>query len=190
MKKIIKFNFAGLVLALCFSVQSCNTANNAANKIDKAPPPVEEAITTEKVENSVGTNLVSELKGTWTLVTIEGTAASDAFKGTIPYITFDADNHRVSGNAGCNRFMGGYTLSGSVYEPSMPATTQMACFQENQESKLLKLLGQKSSLVFNGSTLQFVQEGRVVLEFNLPRKQSNFNTRKRRKPEFSQMSEL
>jgi len=161
MKKIIKFNFAGLMLALCFSVQSCNTANNAANKIDEAPPPV----AAEKVENNVGTGITSELKGTWTLVTIEGTAASDAFKGTIPYITFDADNHRVSGNAGCNRFMGGYALSGSVYEPALPATTQMACFQENQESKLLKLLGQKSSLVFNGSTLQFVQEGRVVLEF-------------------------
>jgi len=173
MKKITKFSLAGCALALCLAVQSCNTANSAANKTDEAPPEVVAAPAVEEVAPTIVTVFESELKGTWILETIEGTAASDAFKGTIPYIIFDTDNHRVSGNAGCNRFtgdyalrfMGGYDLFGNSYEPSMPAVTKMACFQENQESKLLKLLGQKSSLVFNDSTLQFVQEGKVVLEF-------------------------
>ncbi|MDR3272062.1 MAG: META domain-containing protein [Flavobacteriaceae bacterium] len=151
MKKLVNFGLTGMFLSvLAFTVQSCETVNKTINK----------------VEDTVGNKeLESQLKGTWILKTIENSVAPDAFKGTVPYITFDTDNHKVSGNAGCNNFTGSFALLGSTYAPTVPASTLMACIEANQETKLLELLGKKSSLVFNNYTLQFVQNGKVVLEF-------------------------
>ncbi len=148
MKKLIKLSTAGLFLLLMgFTFHSCDTAKTVA----------------DTVENK---DLGAKLVGVWTLTRIEGTQASDAFKGTIPTLSFDLASHRVSGNGGCNGYSGGFTLLGTMYTPTPMVSTMMACAQENKESRLLELLGKKSTLVFNNSSLQFVQSGNVVLEFS------------------------
>ncbi len=148
MKNSIKLSIAVLFLLLTsFTFQSCDTAQNVVNT----------------VENK---DLGAQLAGTWILTSIEGTKAADAFKGTIPTLSFDLATHKVSGNGGCNNYSGGFTLISTMYTPTPMVSTMMACPQENKESRLLELLGKKSTLVFNNNILQFVQNGKVVLEFS------------------------
>ncbi|MGM5630510.1 META domain-containing protein [Apibacter raozihei] len=147
MKNLIKFSFIGIFLTcISFTLQNCDTAKTVS----------------DKVENK---EIASKLKGTWVLKSINGVDAGTAFKGTIPNITFDFNEHRVYGNGGCNQFNGGFALIGNMFTPTPMASTMMACAQKNKESDLLTLLGQKSTLVFNNYTLQMVQNGKVVLEY-------------------------
>ena len=68
---------------------------------------------------------------------------------------FTADG-KVSGSAGCNRYTGTYTASGSniTFDPSI-ATTMMACPQPimDQESAYLKMLGEAKTYSVKGDEL-------------------------------------
>lgn len=132
--------------SLGFTVQSCNTTNSI----------------TDKIENK---ELESKLGGTWVLKSINQTDVSKAFKGDTPTLIFDFANHQVSGNGGCNAYSGSFALLGNLYTPTPMISTKMMCPTENQELKLLELLAKNSTLIFNNYTLQFVQNGKVVLEF-------------------------
>ncbi len=46
-----------------------------------------------------------------------------------PYIVLDSSDRRISGYAGCNRLMGGYTLAGAKLSFTQLAGTMMACAQ-------------------------------------------------------------
>lgn len=147
MKKFAKINLIVFIMTITgFTIKSCNTTNTI----------------TDKIENK---DLESKLNKTWVLKSIEQTNVSDAFKEDIPSLMFDFTNHTVSGNSGCNQFNGGFALLGNLYAPTPLITTRMICPSKNQESKLLDLLAKKSTLIFNNYTLQFVQNGKVVLEF-------------------------
>lgn len=147
MKKLIKFSIAGLFLFLIgFAFQNCHSNKSTINRIENQ-------------------NIASKLNGVWFLSTIEGSRAKDVFKGPIPSLSFDMATRSISGNGGCNTYNGSFTLVGNIYTPTPLATTMMACAHQNQEGKLLTLLGERSTLILNNKTLQFVQNGRVVLEF-------------------------
>jgi heat shock protein HslJ len=61
----------------------------------------------------------------------------------------------VSGSAGCNRYGGRYTSSGSALKMSTFASTQMACATKimAQESVFLKMLASVRSYAISGTTL-------------------------------------
>ena len=68
---------------------------------------------------------------------------------------FTADG-KVSGSAGCNRYSGTYTISGSNITFSSPmASTMMMCDQAimDQESAYLKVLGEAKTYAVNGDQL-------------------------------------
>jgi heat shock protein HslJ len=68
---------------------------------------------------------------------------------------FTADG-KVSGSAGCNRYNGTYTVSGSNISISSPlASTMMMCEQAvmDQESAYLKALGEAKTFAVNGDQL-------------------------------------
>lgn len=72
----------------------------------------------------------------WSIVEIGGTTVS----GERYSMQFIAD--RMSGQAGCNRFSGGYTLAGDTLTPGALAMTRMACpgpamTHEQQASRIL-----------------------------------------------------
>jgi heat shock protein HslJ len=62
------------------------------------------------------------LAGRWTVTAIDGEAVPEGVEVTM---TFDGD--RVDGSAGCNRYTGGYSLTGEGLSFGPAAGTRMAC---------------------------------------------------------------
>jgi heat shock protein HslJ len=77
---------------------------------------------------------------TWT---VTGFAGAAPLEGTEVSISFTEEN-RLAGTAGCNRFMGGYTLTGEGLSIGPLASTMMACPDPvmAQERQVLALLEQ------------------------------------------------
>lgn len=96
--------------------------------------------------------LLSELKGK-SLVT--GTSLSALFTST----------NKVSGSAGCNRYSGSYTVSGSSITLSSIASTMMACETPvmDQETIYLNALGEAKTYTVKGSQLSLFDSGGSTL---------------------------
>ncbi|HCO67686.1 MAG TPA: META domain-containing protein [Dysgonomonas sp.] len=110
------------------------------------------------------------LKGTWTLKTIDGAQASDSYTtegGKIPTISFNFDDNRVFGNAGCNNFNASFTLgeNGQVII-SRPASTMMACPNMEGENKFMQAISDTSMITLpDANTLQFAKGDMVSVIF-------------------------
>ncbi len=82
---------------------------------------------------------------------VQGVAA-----GSTVTLAFD-DKARISGSAGCNRFMGSYSSSGGTLQLKPAATTRMACTDEliaEQEAAFLKALGTVNALRMEADRLE------------------------------------
>lgn len=112
----------------------------------------------------------TKLEGYWTLKTLDGENADSIFEAENPGFKFDFSNNNVSGYAGCNTFVGEFTLTeANVFSAPNLVSTMKMCFQTNKEPQFLKALStpgltvsldDKGELVFkNGETvvLQFVK---------------------------------
>ncbi len=85
-----------------------------------------------------GTTLVD---GSWRIEALNG---RPVMRGTSPSIAFDKG--RVSGNASCNRFTGGFTFARGRLTTDRIASTKMACLDRGrnlQEQAILGLLGDR-----------------------------------------------
>lgn len=83
-------------------------------------------------------------------------------------VTFDAAEGRVSGSAGCNRFTGSYTVSGSRISLGPLGTTMMACPEPVMRAEQTFLARLDAAETFrvsaDGSTLTLVgSEGKLTL---------------------------
>jgi heat shock protein HslJ/membrane-bound inhibitor of C-type lysozyme len=92
--------------------------------------------------------------GEWVVETIGGAAVVETSEATILFL----EDGRVAGNASCNRFIGGYNLTGEGLSFSQLGTTMMACEEplSLQEARFLELL----QAVFR---FEISPEGRLVL---------------------------
>jgi lactoylglutathione lyase len=78
------------------------------------------------------------------------------------------DGGRATGSAGCNRFVGGYTLAGERISFEPLATTRMACEPEvmRAESDYLAALGRVERVSIENGELAFAdREGAELLRF-------------------------
>lgn len=83
-----------------------------------------------------------ELTGTrWALAELAGEAVSLGEQAREPFIALESPTPRVVGHAGCNRLMGGYTLTGEQVRFTSVATTRMYCEHMAVETALLQALG-------------------------------------------------
>lgn len=98
----------------------------------------------------------------WALTALNG---QPLVAGTGISAQFTSDG-KVSGSAGCNRYTGKYSVSGSsiTFDPSM-ATTMMACGQPvmEQESAYLKMLGAAKTYTVKGDQLTFTGADNTTL---------------------------
>ena len=80
-------------------------------------------------------------------------------------ITFDID--RISGNAGCNSFGGGYSVAGSVMTVTQVISTKMACMGAgmDQEDAFFKILATPMTIAWkdDGSVILSDDAGSVTL---------------------------
>ncbi|WP_165357404.1 META domain-containing protein [Sphingosinicella sp. CPCC 101087] len=86
----------------------------------------------------------------WSIVAIDGAPVS----GQAYHLSFTAD--RISGQAGCNRFSGAYSISDAALRPGPIAATRMACPEPamQHEQRVLGLLSGPVSIQHpDGDTL-------------------------------------
>lgn len=78
------------------------------------------------------------LHGAWLITEING---KPIIAGSSPGLAFDSDG-KVNGNGSCNRFFGGYQLSGEALTVGNVGASMMMCDEAtmNQEGQIFKLL--------------------------------------------------
>ncbi len=98
----------------------------------------------------------------WVVEDIDDGGIVDNSRATLEF----GDEDRISGAASCNRFMGGYSLSGEGLTLSQMATTMMACDQAlmTQELRFLEILGsvQRFELSDDGALVLHGSDGRTI----------------------------
>jgi heat shock protein HslJ len=112
--------------------------------------------------NGCGGEPATLLHGEWR---VESLAGAPPVKGPALTITFDPAG-RVFGTASCNRFTGGFTLTGESLTIQQPAATMMACVPDEvmkQEDLFLKLLGSVTKFSTDGKGLTLTTtDGRTI----------------------------
>jgi copper homeostasis protein (lipoprotein) len=87
-----------------------------------------------------------------------------AVRGKEAHIRLKAATTRITGNAGCNSFSGGFSLSpGNRIGFSGIAATKMACTDMETESLLFRVLKMTDSYTLAGDSLQLFQEQMIPL---------------------------
>ena len=112
------------------------------------------------------------LEGTlWVLQTLEGSTATSGANGKPVDLQLMADEGRVGGFSGCNRYMGSYSLEG-VTEHGSPLTfgplagTMMACADGGElERRYLEILAGVTGFTLQGETLSLLSGGDTVATF-------------------------
>lgn len=87
------------------------------------------------------------LEGDWSIAEVNGEAVPDGLENQ-PFLSFNLQEKRIHGNAGCNTLNGDFqTDSKNSRSISFPgtATTMMACPNMELEGKILKALNEVSS---------------------------------------------
>ena len=105
----------------------------------------------------------------WVLQKI-GTTATPTEANALPLsLLLKIETTNVQGNAGCNRFRGNYTRTGSDQLTfSQLITTKMSCPQASTESSYLQALGATASYRIQGDTLRLFgsQPGVTLAQFS------------------------
>jgi heat shock protein HslJ len=103
------------------------------------------------------------LHGNWTIAEVDG---KPIVAGSSPTISFGADG-KIYGNATCNRFFGGYTLSGEGLTAGGVGTSMMMCEQPlmDQEMKVLEFLKGLGGFGIggDGSLILRTNDGRTLI---------------------------
>lgn len=108
----------------------------------------------------------SELEGLWVLKSLNGSPATDGFKGALPTLEFNFQDSIVSGTSGCNRYTGKFIYKeGSFAAPNL-ASTRMLCLDPTKEPEfLLELTNEGNTLSIVNGLLTISHDEKVVLEF-------------------------
>ena len=100
----------------------------------------------------------------WKLKEVNGVAV----KSTRAYLEFDLKAKRFSGDAGCNRVAGGFSLDGTRLRFSQVISTKRACAdQEIQkvENDFLKALAEVKAFQIESRMLRMTNGDRTILTF-------------------------
>lgn len=116
--------------------------------------------TTGQTENPSGSNNVDALAGRRWVLTDIGNQPVSADK---PFIEFNSQERRISGDAGCNLFSGGYEMSGAKLKFTNVAGTLRACVDARAsrlETRFLQTLDRVTEYVVAGDTLRLYANNR------------------------------
>lgn len=103
----------------------------------------------------------------WQLTELEGQPIDSSKTAQIPSLQFLADGSRVAGNAGCNRMMGSFTLSGvNSLSFSSLASTEMACPHMKLEGRYMAALQRINRYGIIDGKLLLLEGEKVVAQFS------------------------
>ncbi len=128
-------------------------------------------IMVSSVANKPAQTAAATLQGTyWKLDTLNGKAIKTAAEQKQVHFVLHAQDSKVVGFSGCNKFFGQYSVDGKTdefkFSPLM--STQMACSdQEFNENEFLGALSKTSKYKVNGQKLSFITaEDKVLATFS------------------------
>lgn len=102
----------------------------------------------------------------WKLVDLNGKAAGKGADGQPATLTLTAAGTRANGYAGCNRFFGSYTLTGSALKFGLLGMTRMACpGSDTLETSYTKALAATTSQRLTKGKLELLAGSVVVARF-------------------------
>ena len=134
-----------LLFLLLLGFMACSPSGSADDGPSDLPADVPPAATASTIEGV-----------DWWLVSLGGTAAHAAPDSTVPMLRLDAADARATGNGGCNRFSGSYTLDGTSLSFGPLAMTRRACLEEalnRQETAFGQALSDTRAWRLAGDTL-------------------------------------
>lgn len=110
---------------------------------------------------------IDELKGEWKIVKVFGQPVSEDAE-TKPFLNFDVDGRKVSGNASCNTINGNFTTDASRKQSiafTQMASTRMMCQHMDTERNILNALeNTKSFAKLENGHLALYDNGVQVME--------------------------
>ena len=130
---------------LLLSLIACSPSGTGDDAPSDLPADVPPAVTASDIEGA-----------DWWLVSLGGASAHAAPDSTVPSLRLDVAESRATGNGGCNRFGGTYTLDGSALSFGPLAMTRRACLEEalnRQETAFGQALADTRSWRMAGDTL-------------------------------------
>lgn len=102
----------------------------------------------------------------WRLVELDTGPVAAAEGPRASSLRLDAENAQASGSGGCNRFSGGYTLTGDALTFQPLAATKMACPEMATESAYFAALAQTRAWRIHRGRLELLDgDGAVVAIF-------------------------
>ncbi len=115
----------------------------------------------EKTTQSFDGNILMDLAGSEWLVTDGNPSSQDATEQTIRF----GSDQKVSGNAGCNKFSGKFTIQGDQLAIGPLMVTRMFCDADlmQQETALLKALANVKTFKGNHMTLVLMDKDMSIL---------------------------
>ena len=107
---------------------------------------------------------------TWHIKEIGGISEFE----TRPFIEFDIDESRITGNSGCNNFFGELSIDKDKISFENVGATRMACPDMSTEDLLFKALDEISSYEIVDEELHlYSSDGSIVIKLEQLLKQSN-----------------
>jgi heat shock protein HslJ len=110
---------------------------------------------------------VASIEGVeWKLVELNGKPAGKGADGQPATLTLTAAGTRANGYAGCNRFFGSYTLTGSALKFGLLGMTRMACPESDAlETAYTRALAATASQRLVKGRLELLSGNTVLLQF-------------------------
>ena len=109
----------------------------------------------------------ADLAGVWKLQSINGKSEAETEIKKMPTLEFNFSERRLSGNAGCNRYNGAFTLENNVLNVTPLVTTRMACPNNMEmENEFVKTFTGKIDLEKESDNqLVMKKDGRTIITF-------------------------
>lgn len=149
MKKVL------FIITLIVVATACNNPNtkSTSEQLDSATVPATETSSTD-------------LFGTpWKLLELNGKAITvDTTFKKDPVLVFEKKDAKLTGNGGCNSFMGSYSLKeNNGIELTLGGATMMACPNLDLETQFFDILKQTKSYQIEGNILLLNNEAKEAI---------------------------
>src|SRR5690554_204788 len=99
-----------------------------------------------------------KLQATWELTTFDGNKIAKNQYLKTPFLTFDSEESKLSGNTSCNGISGEFYIQNNVIRFSKLAVTRMMCVHENMEQAFLEALQKVTNYKIVNDELQLFSD--------------------------------
>lgn len=109
---------------------------------------------------------LNNLNGYWVLVVFpdQSKTMAELFSMRTPDMELDVPNRRVSGNTGCNRMTGSFTVDGDEFHFGNLATTKMGC-PGYDETVYIDAIGKVNRFRLNNDQLSLYRDSTLLMTF-------------------------